>query len=61
MLVLIAASILNDTATVNKSTEDKGAGASVVLKVVLGYSLRQNHNAMPIYAMFDVDYLFRPL
>ena len=53
MLVLIAASILNHTATVNESTEDKGTGASVVLNAVLGYSLRPNHNAMPIYAMFD--------
>ena len=32
LLVLIAADILSHTATVNKSTEDKGDGASVVIK-----------------------------
>ena len=59
MLVLIEANILIHTATVATSTEEHSEGASVTIKTMLGYSLRQNNNDMPIYAMFDDLYWYR--
>ena len=59
LLVLIAANISSHTTQFNESTDDNGDSASVVIKAVLGYSIHNIANNMPIYAMFDDLYWYR--
>ena len=59
MLVLIPSILLSHMATVATSTEGGGTGASVMIKAVLGYSLHNNNNDMPIYAIFHDSYWYK--
>ena len=59
MLVLISANILSHTASITESTDDNGDSASVVIKAVLGYSIHNSANNMPMCAMFDDSYWYR--
>ena len=62
LLVLVSASILNHTTTVDvpaNKTLATDEMTPVVIKAVLGYSHQQEINKITAYTMFDDNYWFR--